>query len=209
MAQPDRPTLTTTSYAILGQLAMRPWTMYELARHMRQDVHHFFPRAESQVYAEPKRLVALGLVTSHAEATGRRRRTVYQITDAGRAALADWLALPPSRGPLLEFEGLLRVFLAQSGSVEDLLKTLGAIRQEADRVRDQASHARDAIRDGSAGVTDQPESQALVHDFLEDFSDLVRDWAERSEHRVRDWRDLDEGARRSEALELLRKIGSA
>ena len=43
--------LTATSYAILGHLAMQPWTMYDLAAQMRRNVHYFFPRAESQVYA--------------------------------------------------------------------------------------------------------------------------------------------------------------
>ena len=92
MTSGETTPLTTTSYAILGQLALRPWTMYDLARHMRNEIADFFPRAESQVYAEPKRLVALGLATARQEATGRRRRTVYQITPEGRAALTDWLA---------------------------------------------------------------------------------------------------------------------
>ncbi len=77
-------TLTTTSYAILGQLALQPWTMYDLARQMRINLHYFFPRAESQVYAEPKRLVELGLAVADTEMTGKRARTVYRITDASK-----------------------------------------------------------------------------------------------------------------------------
>ena len=66
--------LTTTSYAILGHLAMQPWNMYDLAKEMRRNVHFFYPRAESQVYAEPKRLAALKLVRSSTVTTGRRAR---------------------------------------------------------------------------------------------------------------------------------------
>lgn len=33
--------LTTTSYAILGHLAMQPWTMYDLAAQMRRNVLRF------------------------------------------------------------------------------------------------------------------------------------------------------------------------
>jgi PadR family transcriptional regulator AphA len=45
--------LTTTSYAILGLLAIKPWSTYELAAQMRRNLHYFWPRAESNLYAEP------------------------------------------------------------------------------------------------------------------------------------------------------------
>ena len=62
--------LTTTSYAILGLLAVRPWSTYELAAQMRRNLHYFWPRAESNVYAEPKRLVAGGFARAWAESYG-------------------------------------------------------------------------------------------------------------------------------------------
>ncbi len=63
MAGP-RP-LTSTSYAILGLLSLRPWTTYELAQQMQRALGQFWPRAESKLYEEPKKLVEHGL--------GRRR----------------------------------------------------------------------------------------------------------------------------------------
>ena len=48
------PALTTTSYAILGLLAVKPWTTYELAQQMRRALGQFWPRAESKLYEEPK-----------------------------------------------------------------------------------------------------------------------------------------------------------
>ena len=35
--------LTTTSYAILGLLAVKPWTTYELAQQMRRALGQFWP----------------------------------------------------------------------------------------------------------------------------------------------------------------------
>ena len=67
--------LTTTSYAILGLLAVKPWTTYELAQQMKRAVGQFWPRAESNLYAEPKKLVALGLATASQEKVGNRPRT--------------------------------------------------------------------------------------------------------------------------------------
>ena len=90
--------LTTTSYAVLSLLALRPWTTYELAKQMKRSLGWIWPRAESRLYEEPKKLVAAGLATSRSEPTGRRRSTVYSITPEGRQALAGWLAEPGASG---------------------------------------------------------------------------------------------------------------
>ena len=65
--------LTTTSYAILGLLAIQPWPTYELAKQMRRSLHYVWPRAESNLYAEAKRLVEGGLAQARSEPVGRRQ----------------------------------------------------------------------------------------------------------------------------------------
>jgi PadR family transcriptional regulator AphA len=125
----DAP-LTSTSYAILGLLSLRPWTTYELAKQVQRSLGWFWPRAERKLYDEPKRLVAAGLATSAGEMTGSRPRTVYSITDDGRAALRGWLG-EPSAPPTLEFEGMLKVFFADGGSLAQMRATLTSIADTA------------------------------------------------------------------------------
>src|SRR3954465_3903902 len=108
----------TTAYAILGLLALQPWSTYELAQQVRRSLNWFWPRAERKLYDEPKRLVDQGLATAVQEPTGKRPRTVYEITAEGRDALRAWLAQPPEP-PSLEFEGMVKVFFADSGSLDD------------------------------------------------------------------------------------------
>src|SRR5260370_1578674 len=100
--------LTTTSYAILGLLALRDWTTYELAKQMQRTVGYVWPRAERKLYDEPKRLVEAGYARAAKDMVGRRPRTTYSITPAGRKALKRWLdtAVAP---PALEVDGMLRV----------------------------------------------------------------------------------------------------
>src|SRR6478672_7777300 len=117
------PTLTPTSYAILGLLAVKPWTTYELARQMDRALGRFWPRAESKLYEEPKKLVAHGLARASSETIGKRPRTVYTITPKGRRALAKWVAAP-GEGPVLEFEQLVKVFFAEHATKADLLAAL-------------------------------------------------------------------------------------
>ena len=52
--------LTPTSYALLGLLAVQPWTTYELAKQVDRTMNRFWPRAKSKLYEEPKKLVAHG-----------------------------------------------------------------------------------------------------------------------------------------------------
>ena len=113
--------LTTTSYAILGLLAIQPWSTYDLAKPLRRALHFFWPRAESNLYAEPKRLVTAGLADAREEWNGDRQRTVYSITDRGRRRCAEeWLGtdVPPAR---VESEAYLRLLYANFGSKDDLL----------------------------------------------------------------------------------------
>ena len=139
------PALTTTSYAILGLLAVRPWTTYELAQQMQRALGYFWPRAESKLYEEPKKLVAHGLAKATREEVGRRPRTTYSITAKGRKALAAWVPTPGT-GPVLEFEQLVKVFFAEHGSKADLLRTLRAVRDGVDaRTRAGSSISREYL----------------------------------------------------------------
>ena len=121
------PDLTTTSYAVLSLLSLQSWTTYELAQQMKRSLHFYWPRAESKLYQEPKKLVAHGLARAKRRYTGRRPSTVYTITPAGRRALTDWVRRPGSPAPILEFEALVRVMSAQCVDVDDLRRILHSV----------------------------------------------------------------------------------
>ena len=122
---------STTSYALLGLLALRAWTTYELAKQVQRSIGWFWPRAERKLYEEPKRLVEERWAIATREMTGARPRTVYDVTPAGRRALRRWLGQPPVP-PTLEFEGMVKVFFADGGTLEQLQATLRAIAEESD-----------------------------------------------------------------------------
>jgi PadR family transcriptional regulator AphA len=107
--------LTTTSYAVLAQLAVHPWSTYELAQQRVRYFRYVWPRAESAIYREVKRLAAMGLAVAKREYVGRRPRTVYSITDAGRQVLREWLDTPVSPFAM-DFEAMLRLFIAPLGT---------------------------------------------------------------------------------------------
>lgn len=108
---PQGTRLTATSYVVLGlidQLGVA--TPYELKRTVALSVGNFWSLPHSQLYAEPDRLQAAGYLTVEREETGRRRKR-FALTEAGRGALAAWLAEPSNESYELRDPGLLKIFL--------------------------------------------------------------------------------------------------
>src|SRR4051795_2625573 len=107
--QPIR--LTGTSYAVLGLIDQAgEATPYELKRRLEESIANFWPVQHTTFYAEPARLAAAGYLHEDQEEGGRRRKR-YTLTDAGRTALAEWLAPTPFTPPQVRDEQMLRMFL--------------------------------------------------------------------------------------------------
>ncbi len=180
--------LTTSSYAILGLLALRPWSTYELAKQMAVSLRNFWPRAESKLYEEPKKLVAHGLAEVRTEAVGRRPRSVYSITPAGRDALRAWLD-EPGAAASLEFEALVKVFFAEQGAKEQLVEHLRRIAgAQRERVAVDAEWAHRYL-EGRSAFPERVAVLSLVGRLQADFNDLVLRWAEWALEAVEDWPD--------------------
>ncbi len=182
--------LTTTSFLILGLLAGRDWSAYEIAEQLGRGVTELWPRAGRQLYNAPKRLVEEGLVTTRTEATGDRSRTVYAITDAGRDALRDWLAEAEVAPSALEFEGMVRVLLADEGSIDDLRRNLTTMAEQARATRDLfVGHARFMLATEGGTHPDRFHLFAMVNTFTVAHFSTIADWAEWALAEIADWPD--------------------
>ncbi|WP_055590216.1 PadR family transcriptional regulator [Peterkaempfera griseoplana] len=94
-------------HAVLGLLADRSGSGYDLLRTFQSSLANVWPATQSQLYTELNRLADAGLVAVTAE--GPRGRKEYAITDAGRTELHHWLLeVEPERQR--RSESLLRVF---------------------------------------------------------------------------------------------------
>lgn len=192
-------TMTTTSYAILGLLAVKSWTTHEMVVQVDRSLRRFWPRARSKLYEEPKKLVAKGFAVASAERIGNRRRTRYTITGQGRRALRLWLA-EPGAGPALEFEQLLKINFADSGAKADVLSTLAATMEWVHEQNKENLEAGRAYLAGTAACPERAAQNLVVGRFLTDFYAMVADWVVWAGGIVADWPDdpsralLDRGA---------------
>lgn len=196
--------LTTTSYLILGHLALRDWSTYELAQQLQRSTRHYWPRAESKIYEEPKKLVAHGLATATKEHTGRRPRTVYAITEKGREELASWLYEPPQL-PLVEFDGIVKVLFAEHGTKQQLVATLRSIRGQAECIREEHTALAQDLADTGGPFPERLHLNTLVFKFMWDQTQTLIDWATWAERQVAGWPDDISRPYGSEARDILRE----
>jgi PadR family transcriptional regulator AphA len=124
-----------TTYALLGMLAARSWTGYELTQQLRRSLRFVWPSSEGHLYREQKRLIRLGWATLTREPVGKRDRNRYAITPAGKTALRDWLRTEPGE-PHFEIEGIVRLFYGDQAEVDDMLRSIDATRRKARQMLD-------------------------------------------------------------------------
>lgn len=86
----------SVQHAILGLLSWKPATGYELKKQFEESEFMHWSGNSNQIYKPLLQLAQQGLAeceTVHQESAPSKK--VYRITEAGRAALLDWVRLAP------------------------------------------------------------------------------------------------------------------
>lgn len=93
-------------YSILGVLAARPMTGYELSQLFSESTGWLWTASHSQIYPLLNRLVGQGLIVGSEDVKGSNlRRTVYELSAAGLDDLLHWVGsdhgVPKANDPFL------------------------------------------------------------------------------------------------------------
>lgn len=191
------PPLALTSHAILSLIAIKPFTTYALAREMERSVGLICPRAPSQIYEEPKRLVRLGLAVARKEYTGQRPRTIYEITAKGREALRRWHESPDVAEPSLESEALTRIFFSDRSTPERMLAALDSIIAFAGQIDGTSEEVAAAFHADPNRFGDRGPFSALVFSFLVQYAGFLRRWSEQARRDIGRWHDVSPAGKRA------------
>lgn len=111
----------TIEHALLGYLSERPMHGYDIYRQIRRPggLGVVWRIKRSQLYALLTKLETLGYISAALEQQiGRPARRVFHLTEAGRAAFADWLTSPVDRPRDLRLDFLARLYFARRDSAE-------------------------------------------------------------------------------------------
>ena len=181
--------MSTLRYALLGLLARKPLSGYDLKKRMEERVGFFWSARHSQIYPELARLEREGMVTHKVvEQSDRPDKKVYEATSAGLAALKEWVTAPvnprPARDDLVlkayslwlaEPEEALALFREQERRHEEQLRQYEEIRAwmerewkgDLERLDSPKSASYAALRRGILYEREYAEWCAWVADRLE------------------------------------------
>jgi hypothetical protein len=107
---------------------------------------------------------------------------VYSITEPGRQVLREWLATPVSPFAM-DFEAMIRLFIAPLGTKEQLVATLEQVRDDAQEMLAFGGAVKQEFLEGRAALQDQVYLRAHAVDFFVSLLTTVDDWAERTHDR--------------------------
>lgn len=159
-------------HALLGLLADRPASGYDLLKLFDTSLANVWPATQSQIYSELNKLAAAGLIAVAAE--GARGRKQYALTDAGRDELSRWLTeTDPARNHRSEV--LLRVFFLgeiSRAQAHDYLAGLAADFAKEDQALRDLERSVD-WDDGNLSVYGR-----IALEYGLRFSVMRREWAE-------------------------------
>ncbi|MGI9585092.1 MAG: PadR family transcriptional regulator [Acidimicrobiia bacterium] len=180
------PRITTSSYAVLALLDLKPWTGYDLTQQAQRSLRYAWPKSERLLYSEPKKLVELGYATTHTERLGNRTRNVYEITDEGRKALSEW-ASSRTMAPRFEIEALLRLLFADQGSIEDLRGALDELEADITESQDAIVELMASYLNGGHPFPERTHLSVLFATFqIEMFKSIGR-WIEFARAEIDQW----------------------
>src|SRR5437588_39355 len=171
--------LSPTGSVILGMLALGKQTGYDIKQFVDKSTRHFWAASYGQIYPELKRLEEQGLVRGRPEPTGGRSRTVYELTEAGQAALQSWLG--SDEEPLYELrdEGMLKLFFSDA-LPERRIENIRAMRERQQRKLAQLR----AIEQKDRGPAQAAAGPYLTLELGIGFTQWFIDWCEATERRL-------------------------
>jgi PadR family transcriptional regulator AphA len=174
--------LSATAKVILGMLAARPRSGYEIKQLVDSSARFFWAASYGQIYPELKKLEQAGLIAGDDSSQGARQRTTFKLTAKGRRAAREWISGPPE---VLETrdEGLLMLFFA--GSIEPQ-RAAEIARERAATSRAKAAELRtiaDQVEETGSpeGAAAEPDAGSLtVLRYGIEMSEWAAEWFERA-----------------------------
>lgn len=109
-----------TKYTVLGMLALKSLTGYEIVKMIQSSTHYFWSESEGQIYPALAQCVEDGFATckeKNSEKT-KRIKKIYSITSKGKKELTTWLESEP-QSTLVRNELLLKLFFGCNADIRD------------------------------------------------------------------------------------------
>lgn len=113
-----------TKYAILGLLAFKNMSGYDIKNMMAKSTNHFWTESLGQIYPTLAKLLKDNCILEIKTATkSKRERNIYKLTKKGLKILQEWLPKPPQPTTARD-ELILKIFFGKNISAKQLINLI-------------------------------------------------------------------------------------
>jgi PadR family transcriptional regulator, regulatory protein AphA len=159
-------------YLILGLLAERPMTGYDIKKHVKAVLSAVMNASYGTLYPALHKLLQEGAVEmQEVPQKGRPAKKIYRATARGRAELEEWLRQPAAADQIRR-EFLLKLYLAKDMQKRDLLGLLAQRRDEMETLLKTLNAEKQA--------SNEPQ-QVWVMEYALSLCKAEMDWIQRLE----------------------------
>ena len=170
---------TSTSYALLGLLSVRPWSAYELAQQMTRSLRSLLASRTQRRLPRAETAGRHGIRHRHPAAERPAHPRCVPDHPSGREALGQWLATAPA-DPQIQMEPMLRLLFADSGAPDELAASLRALRASAERPARPRAPASAPTPRHRRPLPGRLDLIALFAEFFGQLYAITGDWAQRA-----------------------------
>ena len=146
-----------------------------------------WPRAESNLYAEPKKLIAHGYACTHPEPRGKRPRTVYTITPCRQEGCPPTGSGHPPRSRVGKAESMVKFHFATGSTKEQLLANIHEFCQHAVARWQAVAEIFRPNPQGNEPFPNRTHLNVIPGRLLLETARLQAEWADRTIEEIEKW----------------------
>lgn len=153
-------------FVILGLLALRAMTVYEINKALERGVSLFYSASFGSINAAIGRLLEKGLISGLEKVENGRNKKIFHLTPSGREAFHDWLN-SDIEAEKVKDPGLTRLYFMGLSPAQERIHVLEAHLEKLRRRLDLLSiiHQQSADIEAPPGLEDVRRFQMFTLDY--------------------------------------------
>ncbi|MDF2879304.1 MAG: PadR-like family transcriptional regulator [Clostridia bacterium] len=113
--------INKTYFAIMGLLAIKPMSAYELVKFSKESIGLFWNESYGHIHKSLQYLEKVGSVFVLEETTNGRLKKVYGVTQLGRDRFHEWISQKPEEA-VMRNELLMKIFVCDERHIPMLIE---------------------------------------------------------------------------------------
>jgi PadR family transcriptional regulator, regulatory protein AphA len=157
-------------FVILGLLALRAMTVYEINKALERSVSLFYSASFGSINAAIGKMLAKGWVSGEEKVENGRNKKIFHLTPAGREAFQDWLN-SDIEAEKVKDPGLTRLYFMGFTSAAERVRVLEAHLEKLRRTLDalELIHLQSIETETPPELEDVRRFQLFTLDYGRDF----------------------------------------